>query len=73
MIKEPEKKPLTSIINPDTYLAVKKNVPVLSEKFRRIFQHTSKQVIFKGVDILISILMHAKDKISSQLKQNIVY
>ena len=45
----------TSILNPDTALEVKKNVfisvpyvPGLSEKFRRIFQQMSVQVICKG-------------------------
>ena len=77
MIKESEKKPATPIINPDIPLEVKKNVfisvpyvPGLSEQFRRIFPHTSVQVIFKGANTHKSILMHIEDKIPSQLKQN---
>ena len=80
MIYKIKKEPSTPMINPDTGLEVKKNVfisapyfPDLSEKFRRIFQHTSVPVIFKGVTSLKSILMHPKDKLPSQLKQNVVY
>ena len=80
MIKEIEKKLATPSINPDTGLEVKKNafisfpyVPGLSEEFWRIFWHTSVQVIFKGVNTLNFFLMQPKDKIPSQLKQNIVY
>ena len=76
MIKETEKKPTTPIRNQDTGLEVKKNVfisvPGLSEEIRRIFWHTSVQVIFKGTNTLKSILMHPKDKIPKQLTQNIV-
>ena len=67
-------KPAIPIINPDTGLEVKKNViisvlcvPDLSEEFRKIFQHTSAQ----GTNTLKSIHMLPKDKIPSQLKQNI--
>ena len=80
MIKESEEKQATPIINPDAGLDIKKNVfisvpfvPCLSEEFRSIFQHTSVPVIFNGANTLKSILMHPKDKISSQLRQNIVY
>ena len=75
MIKESGKKPVTPIINPDTGLEVKKNIftsvhyiPGSSEEFRRIFQHTGAQVIFKEANTLKSINMHPKDKIPSQLK-----
>ena len=44
MLKDPEKKPPTSIINPDTGIQVKKNLVIsvsyvsgFSEEFRRIF------------------------------------
>ena len=77
VIKESEKKPVNIIINPDTGLEDKKNVFIsvphvlgLSKEFRRIFQHTGVQVIFKGANTLKSILMHPEDKIPSQLKQN---
>ena len=49
------------------------SVPGLSKEFRRIFWHTSIQVIFKWANILKSIIMHPGDKISSQLKQITVY
>ena len=49
------------------------SVPGLSEEFRRIFCHTSVQVIFKGTSTLKSIFMHPKDEIPLHLKQNVVY
>ena len=65
MIKESENKPTTPIINPDTGLKGKQNViisvpyvPGLSEEFRRMFQHTSVQVLFKEANTPKSILMH---------------
>ena len=74
MIKESEKKPSTLTTNVDTFLDIKKNifisvpyVPGLSDEFRRIFWHTSIQVIFKGANTLKSIFMHPKDKIPWQL------
>ena len=78
MIKEPGKKPLTPIINPNNSLELKEivyitipYVPGLSEELRKIFKHTSVQVIYKGGHIFKCILMHPKDIIPSQLKQNI--
>ena len=80
MIKESEKKLATPIINQDIGLEIKKNifisvpfVPGLSEECRRIFWPTSVQVIFKGANPLIYILVNPKDKIPSQLKQNIIH
>ena len=77
IIKDSEKKPTTTITNPCAGLEVNKNiftsvqyVSSLSEEFRRIFEHTSVQVIFKGGNTHKSILMHPKDKIPSYLKQN---
>ena len=75
MIKEYQKKSATPITNPDTGLKVKKNifmsvpcVPGPSEEFRRIYLQSSVQVIFKGTNILKTILLHPKDKLPSQLK-----
>ena len=80
MIKVSEKKWATSTINLDNGLEIKKNILIsvpyvhgLSEEVKRIFGHTTVQVILKGTNILKSILMHPKDRIPSQLKQNIVY
>ena len=63
VIKEHNKKPSTPIIYPHTGLEVKKKVfisvpyvPGLSKEFRRTFQHTSIQVIFKGINTLKYIL-----------------
>ena len=39
--------------------------PGLSESFKKIFKYTPVQVCFKGVNTLKSMLMHPKDKISS--------
>ena len=54
MIKESEKKPATPMINPDTGLEVKSNIFIsvhyvqgIIEELRRIFWHTSVQVIFQ--------------------------
>ena len=53
IIKKPEKKPQTPIINPETGLEVQKKklisvsyVPGLGEEFRRTFNKTNVQVIF---------------------------
>ena len=69
MIKESENKLATATVNPDTDLEIMKNgfisvpyVPSLSEEFRRIFQHTSAQVISKGANSLKSIIMDPKIK-----------
>ena len=48
-------------------------VPGLSEEFRRIWHHTNVQVMFKGANTLKSISICPKDKISLNLKQNIVH
>ena len=45
----------------------------LSEEFRRIFQDTKVQIFFKGCKILKTLLMHATDKIPTQLHQDMVY
>ena len=69
MVKESEKKLVTPITNPENGLEVKEKVfisvpyiPGLSEEFRTISTHTSVQVIFKGANILKSILMYPKIK-----------
>ena len=64
MVKEPEKNPVTAIINPDTGLEVKKNVFIcvpylsgLSEKFRTTFWHTNIQGIFSRANTLKFVLI----------------
>ena len=47
--------------------------PGLSESFKKIFKYTPVQVCFKGVNTLKSMLMHPKDKISSDQKKDLVY
>ena len=39
----------------------------------QIFKYTPVQVCFKGVNTLKSMLMHPKDKISSNQKKDLVY
>ena len=48
-------------------------IPGISEEFRRIFKDTRGQIIFEGCNTLKSVLMHPKDKIPSQLHQDLVY
>ena len=45
----------------------------LSKEFRRIFKDTKVPKIFKGCNILKTMLMHPKDKIPTQLCQDVVY
>ena len=45
----------------------------LSEEFRKMFKNTQVQIIFKGCNILKSLLMHPKDKMPTQLHQDVVY
>ena len=45
----------------------------LSEEFRRIFQDTKIQIIFKGCNTLKTLLMHPKDEIPTQLYEDLVY
>ena len=59
MIKEPERKSSTTILNLKTGLEIKKSllisvlyVPGLNEEFRMIFHYTSVQVIVKGINTL---------------------
>ena len=47
--------------------------PGLSESYKKIFKNTPIQVCFKGVNTLKSLLMHSKDKISTNQKKDIVY
>ena len=44
----------------------------LSKEFRRIFKGTKVQIIFKGCNALKTLLMHPKDKITTQLFQDVV-
>ena len=44
-----------------------------SKEFRRIFKDTKVQIIFKGCNTFKTLLMHPKDKIPTQLHQDVVY
>ena len=68
------------LIHPETGNEIKKQFfvsvpysPGLSESFKKIFKYTPIQVCFKGVNTLKSLLMHPKDKVSTEQKKNIVY
>ena len=68
------------IIHPETGVEIKKrfyiSVPYflgLSEFYMKIFKYTPIQVCFKGVNNLKSLLMHPKDKISTNQKKDLVY
>ena len=45
----------------------------LSEEFRRIFKDTKVQIIIKGYNILKTLIMLPKDKIPTQLCQDVVH
>ena len=47
--------------------------PGLSESYKKIFKYTPIQVCVKGVNTLKSLLMHPKDKISTDQEKDIVY
>ena len=62
-----KRNPLLSIINPETGLEIKKTgfmsppyVHCLSEELRRILYYTGIQVLFKGNDTLVFIVMHPR-------------
>ena len=68
------------LIHPETGNEIQKHFyisvpyfPGLSESFKKIFKYTPVQVCFKGVNTLKSMLMHPKDKISSDQKKDLVY
>ena len=68
------------IIHPETGVEIQKcfyiSVPYfsgLSESYKKIFKYTPTQVCFKGVNTLKSLLMHPKDKISTNQRKDIVY
>ena len=68
------------IIHPETGVEIQKcfyisvpYFPGLSESYKKIFKYTPIQVCFKGVNTLKSLLMHPKDKISTDQKKDIVY
>ena len=68
------------LIHPETGNEIQKRFyisvpyfPGLSESFKKIFKYTPVQVCFKGVNTLKSILMHPKDRISSEQKKDLVY
>ena len=61
-----------SIIHPETGVEIQKSFyisvpyfPGLSESYKKIFKYTLVQVCFKEVNTLKSLLMHLKDKIST--------
>ena len=47
--------------------------PGLSESFKKIFKYTPIQVCFNGVNTLKFLLMHSKDKVSTEQKKDVVY
>ena len=66
------------IIHPETGVEIQKHFyisvpyfPGLSESYKKIFKYTPIQVCFKGVNTLKSLLIHPKDKISTN--KDIVY
>ena len=68
------------LIHPETGVEIQKHfyisvpyIPGLSESYKKIFKYTPIQVCFKGVNTLKSLLMHPKDKISTNQKKDIVY
>ena len=68
------------LIHPETGKEVKKqffvSVPYLlglSESFKKTFKYMPIQVCFKGVNTLKSLLMHPKDKVSTEQKKDVVY
>ena len=68
------------IIHPETGVEIQKcfyisvpYFPGLSESYKKIFKYTPIQVCFKGVNTLKFLLMHPKDKISTNQKKDIVY
>ena len=68
------------IIHPETGVEIQKcfyisvpYFPGLSGSYKKIFKYTTIQVCFKGVNTLKSLLMHPKDKISTNQKKDIVY
>ena len=68
------------LIYPETGKEIKKQFfvsvpyfPGLSESSKKIFKYTPIQVCFKGVNTLKSLLMHPKDKVSTDQKKDVVY
>ena len=68
------------LIHPETGNEIKKQFyvsvpyfPGLSESFKMIFKYTPIQVCFKGVNTFKSLLMHPKDKVTTEQKKDIVY
>ena len=68
------------LIHPETGNEIKKQLfisvpyfPGLSEAYKKIFKYTHIQVCFKGINMLKSLLMHPKDKVSINQKKDLVY
>ena len=68
------------LIHPETGNEIKKQFfvsvpyfPGLNESFKKIFRYMPIQVCFKGVNTLKSLLMHPKDKVSTDQKKDVVY
>ena len=64
------------LIHPETGNEIKKRFyisvpyfPWLSESYKKIFKYMPIQVCFKGVNTLKSMLMHPKDRVSSDQKK----
>ena len=47
--------------------------PDLSKAYRKIFKYTYIQVCFKGVNMLKSLLIHPRDKLSIEQQKDLVY
>ena len=70
----------TPLLHLETGLEIKKQFfisvpyyPGFSEAFKKVFKYTHIQVCFKGANMLKSLLMHPKDKVSLEQKKDLVY
>ena len=68
------------LIHPETGNEIQKRFyisvpyfPGLRESYKKIFKYMPVQVYFKGVNTLKFMLMHPKDKVSSDQKKDLVY
>ena len=66
------------VLHPETGNEIKKQFfisvpyfPGLSEAYKKIFKYTHIQICFKGVNMLKSLLMHPKDKVSMDQKKDL--
>ena len=75
--KSDQKGPL---LHPETGNGIKKQYfnsvpyfPGQSEAYKKIFKYTHMQVCFKDINMLKSLLIHPKDKVSIDQKKDLVY